>query len=223
MVDFRIVRDQQPSFHRRDVMGVEGAEGVDVAEGSAEPPVQARAHGLAVVLEQDQVVRVAKRPNAIERGRVAQNADRDDHPGTRSERGFQPGDIHVQRLELDINESQLQPVLLQRVERGRPRDRGDDHFITPLQRPGRAVEQRRNADEIRRRSRVDHDRVFHAESGGEGVLERADTIAHREAAASHHVLHRVELFVPPARTGQLVCHQERTSARAASAIRAASG
>ena len=89
VIDFNVVRDEQPAFHRRDVMGVEGAERVDVAERAAQAAVQAGAQRLAVVLEHDEVVRVAERPDAIQRRRVAENAHRDDHPRARREGGFE--------------------------------------------------------------------------------------------------------------------------------------
>ncbi len=223
MIDFRVVRHQQPSLHRRDVMGVEGAEGIDVAERAAEPAVEAGAHRLAVVLEHDEVVRVAERPYAIERRGIAENADGDDHARVRRQRGLELRRIHVERVELDVDEPQLQPILLQRMECRGPRNGGHDDFVSPLQWPIRSVKQRRDADEISGRSRVDHHRVLHAEARCERVLEEAHLLAHREAAAAQHALHRVELFLAPACARKLVSHQERTSVRAASAMRAASG
>ena len=223
VIDFNVVRNQQPALHRRYVMRVEGAERVDVAERAAQAAVQAGAQRLAVVLEHDEVVCVAERPDSIQRSRVAENAHRDDHPRARREGGFEIRHVHVERVQLDVDEPQLQAVLLKRVKRRGPRDGRHDDFVAALQRSRRPVEQRRHADEVRGRSRVDHHRVLHAEARRKRVLEQPNLLAHGEAAAAQHALHRVELFLSPACARKLVGHQARASARAAAAMRAASG
>src|SRR5215217_8744818 len=101
-------------------MRVERAERIDVTKGAARFPVQVGPERLAVVFEQDQIVRVAKRANLIECRWIPENAYGDDHSCARRERRVESRDIHVERVELDVNEPKLQPILLQRMKRRGP-------------------------------------------------------------------------------------------------------
>src|SRR4051812_7983206 len=140
-------------------MGEERAECVDVAERAAEPAVETGARRLAVVLEQVQVVPVAELANAIERGRIAQYADRDHHARARRQGGLELRYVEIERVELDVDEAQLETVLLQRMVRRRPRQRRHNDFVAALQRAFALMKKRGDADEIRGRSRVHHDGV----------------------------------------------------------------
>ena len=84
------------------------------------------------------------------------------------------------------------------------------------------VEERGDADEIRRRAGVHHHRVLDAEALGERPLEAAHVLAHREVARRDDARDRVELFLSPAGAGQVVerhARHERDGAAAAIARR----
>ena len=136
MVDLRVVGHQQPAFHRRDVMGVERAERVDVAERAARAGRSRLAPSDSQLSSKKiQAVRVAEaRACTSSARRVAEDADGHDHPRARRQRRLELRDVHVERVELDVDEPQLQAVLLQRMEGRRPRDRGHDDFVAALQR-----------------------------------------------------------------------------------------
>ena len=211
MIQLGVVCDQQSSLHRRDVMGVKGTEGVQVAERPAPLAIQCCAQRLAVVLEQNQIVRVAKRANLVERGRVAQDAHRHDHARARRERCLELRRIHIERVELDIDEPKLQSVLLQRMKRRRPRDGGNDDLVAALKRALRSITECGNTDQVGRRAGIHHHRVLHAERLGERLFEAAHLLAHRKASAGDDAIDGVKLLRSPARARELVGHQERTS------------
>ena len=109
VIDLRVVGHQQPAFHRRNVMREERAERVDVAERAARPAVQAGAHRLAVVFEEVEAVRVAERAHHVERRRIAEDADRDDHPRARRQRRLELRHVHVERLQSTSTNRSLSP------------------------------------------------------------------------------------------------------------------
>lgn len=165
-------------------MRVKSAERPDIPEGAALPPGERSSHGFAVVFEQIKAVFIAKRAHLIERGRISQNADRHYHAGFGCQCAFELADVHIERLQVDVHKSKFQPVLLERMKSGCPRNRRNDNLISAFQRGFVFVEQGRNADEIGRRSRIDHYGMTATELSLELFLETPDVLSHGEHSAA---------------------------------------
>ena len=163
-----------------------------------------------------EAVRVAERAHDVERRRVAEDADGHHHPRPRRQRRFELRHVHVQRVELDVDEPQLQPVLLQRMEGRRPRDGRHDDFVAALQRP---VARRGTAPRRRPGSPTSPSspspRASTPNLRGERLLEAADVLAHREPAAraATRAIASSSSW-SPGRAGQVVEHVSGRPARA---------
>ena len=163
MSELGVVGGDNATLHRRDVVREEGTERVDVTERAARLPAERGSHRLAVVLQQVEAVAIAECSQHVEGARIAEDADGNDHARARGQRSRKLRHVDVQRVQIDVNEAEPQPVLLQRIVRGRPRNRGDDDLITSLQGSLLLVEECGDSHQVGRRSRADHQRVLDAE------------------------------------------------------------
>ena len=64
-------------------------------------------HRFAIVLDEIHAALVGKAPHHIERCRVAEDADAYDRSGARPHGGFELAHIHVDGIELDVDDFQL--------------------------------------------------------------------------------------------------------------------
>ena len=137
---------------------------------------------LAVVLDEIEPALVGETAHDVERRRIAEDADADDRARTRPHGRLELAGVHVDGIERDVDDLELEPVLLQRMIGGGPRDRRHDHLVAALQRPLFLVEQRRDGEQIGGGTGVRHHRIFAAVIGGERGLESGDVWADRELA-----------------------------------------
>ena len=202
-----VVAEHHAAFHRRDVMREEKAEGVEATERPGLPATELGIHRFAIVLDEVEAMTVGEIPDHVQRARIAEDADPDDQARARRQRLGQLRDVHVERLQFDIDEAQLQPVLLQRVIGGAPGNGRDDHLVAALQRPVLLEEQRGHGNQVCRGARVGHHRVLAAEIAGELVLESLYLLAHGQAARGEHAMNRLDLLIVPGGSGKRIEHR----------------
>ena len=142
----------------------------------------------------------------VQRGRVAQDTHGDDHTSLGSQSTLQLPHVHIQSLQLDVDESQLESVLLERMKRGTPRDRGNNHLICAFERPVFFIKQRREGDEIGGRSGIRHHSVTHSEISRELLLKGSYLFAHGQTSAVHRPANGFDLFWPPRRGCKFIEH-----------------
>ena len=153
------------------------ARRADVADRSriALPAVNliARAERVAIVLNEPKPMLFAK---CLDRPKVERVAERvREHDGTRlgRQRLFQPRDVDVVLRDRHVNEDGHGAVLDDRRDRRREACRDRDDFIARTH--GALAEERRSqrheSQQIRRRTRIDGERVARAEKCGQPLLE----------------------------------------------------
>ena len=142
----------------------------------------ARAERVAVVLDEPQPVLFAK---CLDRPKVERVAERVcEHDGTRlgRQRLFQPRDVDVVLRDRHINEDGHGAVLDDRRDRRREARRDRDDFIArthdALAEERRS--QRHEGEQIRRRTRVDGERVARAEKCGQSLFELCGVASRRQ-------------------------------------------
>src|SRR5437016_350844 len=135
MIQLQIISQNDATFNRRDVMRKKEAKGIHGSERAGLAASNLGVHRFTIVFEQVKAVLPSEFLDDVQRGRVAQDTHGDDHTSLWSQSTLQLPHVHIQSLQLDVDESQLESVLLERMKRGTPRDRGNNHLICALQRP----------------------------------------------------------------------------------------
>ena len=120
MSELGVVGGDNATLHCRDVVREEGAERVDVTERAARLAAQRGSHRLAVVLQQVEAVAIAECSQHVEGARIAEDADGNDHARARGQRSRKLRHVDVQRVQIDVDEAEPQPVLLQRMNMWSP-------------------------------------------------------------------------------------------------------
>ena len=207
--ELALVRRHHPALDGRDVVRVEKAEGRDVAEGPGLPAGELGVHRFAIVLDEVEAVAVGRGAHDVEGRRVAEDADADDRARALPDRALEHRHIHVERLELDVEDLELQSVLLQRVIGRGPGDRRHDHLVAARERALLLVAERRDRDEVGGRAGIDHDAVLAPMIGGEGLFEARHLRPHGEAVGRDHALDRRDLLRSPGAGRQIVEHRAR--------------
>ena len=90
---------------------------------------------------------------------VAEQVDGEDGLRARPDRGVGEVEVHVEGVDVDVDETQLEAVLLKRVVGGRPGDRGHENLVARVQIDLGVEHRGRDRDEIRAATRVHHDGV----------------------------------------------------------------
>ena len=177
-----------------------------MAEGAGLAAVKLGIDRFAIVLDEIEPALVGETAHHVERRRIAEDADADDRARARPHGRLELAGVHVEGIELDIDDLELEPVLLQRMISGGPRDGRHDHLVAALQRPVLLVEQRGDGEQVGGGAGVHHHRIFASVIGGERRLERGDVWAHGEPARSDDALDRFDLLGAPGADGKLVKH-----------------
>ena len=101
-------------------MREEAGKGAHNAKGTSLFAAERRAHGFAVVLDQDDVTTVDYLRDGVEIIGISEQVH--DHHGSClvGHRVFERGEVVVQRFEVDIDVLEVQPVLVERLVCRRP-------------------------------------------------------------------------------------------------------
>ena len=96
-------------------------------------PAVGRADGVAAVLDQPEVVLRGERGDGAQVERVAQRVRDHDGPRPRREGRLELATVEVVGRQVDVDEDGHQPVLDDRVDRGREAGGGGDDLVAGLQ------------------------------------------------------------------------------------------
>src|SRR5262249_41208396 len=132
------------------VMRKEEAERIQLAESTRLAACNLRIHRFAIIFEEIQPMCASKVLDDVQRRRIPKDAGCNNHSSPGSQSTLQLADIDVQRVQFDIHEPKLQPILLKRMKRGAPGNGRNDDLIAPLKRPVRFIKETRDRNEIRR-------------------------------------------------------------------------
>lgn len=177
-------------------MAKERAESPADAESPRVLAIVSRAHGLAVILQKDEVPFRAYLTKAVEVIGSPEEIDREDRSGPRRYRLLDCVQIHIQRIQVHIHKVEPKAILVQGVICRAPRDTWDDDFlprlecIVPVPHGG-------NGQQIGRRPGVHHHCMPSAEVIGELLLELLHPRAHGISAGPQYAADGLDLAMVP--------------------------
>ena len=160
-----------------------------MAEGPGEPVAVARAQGVAVVLDEPQVVLLDQLHDRVEVERHAERVRQHDRARARRDGRPQLVRVGVVVAQADVDEHRHQAVLHDRRHGAREARRDGDHLVAGLEAPlaelGRG--ERREGHQVRRRAGVDEQGVREAEVVGDARLELLGEAARGEVEVEARV------------------------------------
>ena len=175
-------RDDHAALSRRELLVRIEGEGREVAAGAELHAVGIHGAGrLAGVLEHAEALRLGQRAQLGQRGRVAEDVDRQDAGGALPHRVGRGRGIEVQRHRVDVDEPRRHALVEQAVGRSDERERRGDDLVAlaPAELPHAQVK-RRGA------GRNGH-RIVDPKPLGELALEALEHRAQRQAPGAEHL------------------------------------